>query len=196
MIDLTKLRCMATDPKMLSWAALQEPILGGVTQRVGRLGDRFSLDFSTPEMQHESEGRRAIAMLQLAQRQGGRVRYRQPGLRIGAVGAPLVDGAHEGGTTLALKGLTSGYAVRMGQALSLTVSGRSYLYFAADNAKMNAGGAGSVPLTVPLRTSLAGDEPVELARPTIEGWLSGNELGWTLDLAATVGLKFTITERA
>jgi hypothetical protein len=196
MIDLTKLRCMASDPTLMVWAALQEPALGGVTQRVGRVGDRFSLGFSTPEMRYEAEGRRAIALLQLAQRQGGRVRYTQPGFRIGPVGTPLVDGAHTGGTALKLKGMPARCAVRMGQALNLIVGGRYYLYFAAADVVMSAGGAGTVQLTVPMRKHMAGNEPVEIARPVIEGWLDGNQRDWTLDLAQTVGLKFTVTERA
>ncbi|MGF7152517.1 hypothetical protein [Novosphingobium gossypii] len=197
MIDLTKLRCMAADPALLSWAVLQEPAMGaGVTQRVGRMGDRFSQGFSTPEMTYESEGRRAIALLQMAQRQGGRVRYRQPGFRVGAPGAPLVNGGHMGGTTLALKALTPRYAVSQGQALNVTVAGRSYLYFAAENAIADAAGNTSVLLTTPMRTFLSGEEAVELARPVIEGWLDGNQRDWSVDTACTVGLKFTVTERA
>jgi hypothetical protein len=196
MIDLTGLRCRTATPTLLDWASLQEPIIGGVTQRIGRLGSRYSIEFETPTMDMEADGRRAIALLQQAQRLGGRVEYPQPDFRIGAVGVPLADGIHAGGTTVKLKGLTPRYAVRQGQALNLVVAGRYYLYFAADNAVMNSSGAGSMTLTEPLRTELAGNETVELARPVIEGWLDGSSRSWTIDVARTTGLKFTITERA
>jgi hypothetical protein len=195
-VDLTALPCREGDVALLDWAVLQEPALGGVTQRVARLGSRFSFDFQTPKMKLEGDGRRAIALLQLAQRLGGRVAYPQPDFHVGAVGAPLVNGIHTGGTTLALKGLTPNYAVHQGQALSLTVAGRSYLYFAAANAIMDGAGAGSVTLTIPMRTHLAGNEVAELARPVIEGWLAGTERSWTIETARTTGLQFKITERA
>jgi len=195
-IDLTSLRCAGATWTLLDWAALQEPALGGVTQRVGRLGARHSLDFSTPTMRIESDGRRAIALLKQAHRLGGFVRIPQVDFTVGAIGAPLVSGVHTGGLTLSVKGLTPRYAIRQDQALNITVAGRRYLYFAADVAVMNAAGAGSIPLTSPMRTHLAGNEVVELARPVIEGWLDGSERTWTLDLARTVGLQFKITERA
>lgn len=196
MIDLTSLNCRTPTPALMDWAALQEPALGGVTQRAGRLGARFSIDFETPIMNMEAAGRRAIALLQQAQRLGGRVEYPQPDFRIGAVGTPLVNGPHTGGTTLALKGLTPRYPIRQGQALNLLVAARYYLYFAAGDFVMDAAGAGSIVLTVPMRTHLAGNETVEVARPVIEGWLNGTERDWTIDVARTVGLKFNIAERA
>lgn len=195
-IDLTSFKCSGAVPTLMDWAVLQDPALGGVTQRLGRLGSRFSIDFQTPMMKIEDEGRRAIALLQQAQRLGGRVEYPQPDFRVGAVGAPLVSGAHTGGTTLTLKGLTPRYAVRQGQALNLIVGGRYYLYFAAGNAVMDGVGAGQVILTTPMRKHMAGNERVEIAKPVVEGWLDGTERSWTLDLARTVGLQFTIAERA
>lgn len=196
MIDLTGLRCAGAEWTLLDWAALHEPALGGVTQRIGRLGSRHSLAFDTPAMKIESEGRRTIALLKQAQQQGGYVRVPQVDFDVGAPGAPMVNGAHTGGTTLAVKGATPNYGVCQDQALNITVAGRRYLYFAAAAAILDATGAGSIPLTSPMRTHLAGDETVELGKPVIEGWLGGNQFTWTLDIARTVGLSFTISERA
>ena len=175
---------------------MHEPALGGVTQRVGRLGTRFRIEFTTPPMPIEAEARRAIALLQMAQQQGGRVRYPQPDFSVGSPGSPTVDGAHTGGMTLSIAAATPRYAVRQGQALNLTVAGRIYLYFAAANALLDGSGDGDLALTTPMRTHLAGAEAVELARPVIEGWLDGSEREWTLDQARVTGLQFTITERA
>lgn len=196
MIDLTDLRCNAATPKLLDWAALMEPALGGVTQRVGRLGSRFGIEFGTPAMYIEAEGRRWIARLQRAQREGARVAFPQVDFDVGSPGAPTVNGAHTGGMSLSVTGASPHYGVREGQALNLTVSGRMYLYFAAETAILDASGAGTILLTTPMRTFLAGGEVVGLAKPVIEGWLDGTERSWTLDLARTVGLQFTVTERA
>ncbi|MFC0684628.1 hypothetical protein [Novosphingobium clariflavum] len=196
MIDLSDLRCNGATPTLLDWSALMEPALGGVTQRVGRLGARFSIEYSTPVTLIESEGRRWIARLQRAQREGGRVEFPQVDFDVGTPGMPTVDGAHTGGMALNITGASPHYGVREGQALNLTVAGRMYLYFAAETAILDAGGAGTIELTSPMRTFLSGGEAVELAKPMVEGWLDGTERSWTIDLARTVGLQFTITERA
>jgi hypothetical protein len=47
-----------------------------------------------------------------------------------------------------------------------------------------------------IRTSPADNAVTEFAEPMVEGFLSGNETMWTVDVARTVGLSFTITERA
>ena len=195
MIDLTAYKCSAGIPALMSRAAIMEPVGQGVSQRLGRVGDRFRIDFTIVPMELESDGRRAIADLQMAQAEGGRVIYPQPGFAIGTPGAPTVDGAHTGGTALAITGATPHYAVRKGQALNLIVSGRYYLYFAAANAILDENGAGTVTLTTPMRKHMAGGETVVLAKPVIEGWLDGNERNWTIDNTRTVGLQFTVTER-
>ena len=196
MIDLTSFRCAGADWTMLDWASLQQPVFRGVTQRVGRVGTRHALDFSTPAMKIEAEGRRAIAKLKQAQQQGGFVSVPQVDFFVGSPGAPTVNGAHTGGTSLHITGASPAYGVQIDQALNITVAGRRYLYFAAESAVLDASGSGTILLSTPMRTHLAGNEPVELAKPVIEGWLDGNERSWTFDLARTVGLQFTISERA
>ncbi|MED5546132.1 MAG: hypothetical protein VYD90_12855 [Pseudomonadota bacterium] len=196
MIDLTDLKCSVADPTMLEWAALMEPALGGVTQKVARVGTRFSLDFETPDMEYESAGRRTSARLQRAQREGGRVRIRQPGFKVGSPGAPLVSGAHSGGMTLLIEGATPRYAVREGQALNLIVNGRYYLYFASAPALLDGSGAGEIGLTTPMRKHMTGGENVELAKPCIEGWLSGNNLSWQPRTDGNINFAFSVAERA
>ena len=196
MIDLTGLKCALADMQMLDWGTVLEPPLGGVSQRIDRIGTRFAQSFRTPAMRIEADGRRAIALLQMAKQQGAKVLYPQPDFNIGAPGSPVVSGAHTGGTALAITGAQPNYTVRLGQALSLTVGGRSYLHFAGAETVLNASGAGTITLTTPMRKHLAGAEPVNLAAPVMEGWLAGSELPWTLEISRSVGLEFTVTERA
>lgn len=196
MIDLTDLNCATASPSLMDWAALQEPALGGVTQRIARLGSRYAIDFTSPPLRIEPEGRRWIALLQQAQRSGARLAFPQVEFVVGTPGSPTVDGAHTGGTTLSIAGATPNYAIKQGQALNLTVAGRAYLYFAAATAVLDDAGAGDVMLTTPMRTHLAGGEAVELAKPVIEGWLDGTMREWPLAESRTVSLSFTVTERA
>lgn len=196
MIDLTDLPCRDFPAKMLDWGAMLTPALGGVTQKVDRLGTRFAISFETPPLPIEPDGRRAIALLQEAKQLGGRVRYYQDGFTVGAPGSPLVNGAHTGGKSLSVKSGTPWYIVRHGQALSLTVAGRSYLYFSAGQVQLNGSGSGTILLTTPMRKHMAGDEAVNLGAPVIEGWLDGDEQEWATSLDRRVPLKFSIEERA
>lgn len=196
MIDLTGLKCSGADVTMMDWGANLDPVLGGVSQRISRLGTRFAIDFTTPLMRVEADGRKAITLLQQAKRDVARVEYPQAGFKVGSPGSPVVSGAHTGGTSLTITGATPNYAIKIGQALNITVADRAYLYFAAEAVALNGSGAGVVTLTTPMRTHLAGGEAVTLNKPVVEGFIDGDSFAWTIQLAQTVGLQFRVTERA
>jgi hypothetical protein len=166
-------------PRLIDFGGPLKPPLGGAVQTILRLGTRHAIDITIPLMRSEPDGREWSAFLRMGKIYGVRARYRQDGLGVGSPGAPLVDGAGQYGTTIALKGFTPGYAIRLGQAVSLVVGGRNYLYFAAAGAV--AGSDGRMPLSIfpMLRKSPADGDTVEVARPLIEGSLAGNEVAWT-----------------
>lgn len=196
MIDLTDLRCAEATPRLLDWGSTLTPVLGGVSQRLSRRGARFAIDFQLPPMHIEAEGRRTIALLQMAKQQGARLSFPQVGFDVGAPGAPIVDGAVVGGTTLSITGATPRYPIKIGQAFNVEKAGRSPIYFAAAQTILDGDGAGEVLLTTMLRTALVGGETINIAKPVIEGWVDGDEFGWTLAVSRTVGLSLSVTERA
>lgn len=195
MIDLTHFKCQAGSPRLLDAGGEQAPIGLGVTQRLGRRGSRYSIEYTVPADRIEPNGRIMIADLQMAKLQGARVEFPQVDFNIGSPGFATIAGATAAGMTLPVTGCQSGYAVAKGQAFNVIKAGRRYLYFASARVVLDATGAGSIPLTIPLRTILAGGEAIDWT-PCIEGWISGDELSWTLETARTVGLSFTVTERA
>jgi hypothetical protein len=180
---------------VMDWGAMLQPALGGPVQRIERIGSRYSIAFNVPPMHVESEGREAIALLQMALQQGALVAVPQVEFTPGMPGPGVKAAAGSAGKSLRITGATPGYTVRQGQFLNVSAGGRRYLYCAAAGVRLNAQGGGLIPLTMMLRTRLAGGEAVELALPVIEGWLDG-ELGWTLEMSRTVGLSFTCKERA
>lgn len=195
MIDLTYFKCQAGTPRMLDSGGEQAPIGMGITQRLNRLGSRYAIDFTVPPSHIEPHGRMMIADLQMAKREGGRLEFPQVDFDIGTPGLTTITGATAAGMTLPVTGCTPRYAVRKGQAFNVIKAGRRYLYFAGAQAIMDEDGEGSIPLTIPLRTIMAGGEEIDW-KPCIEGWISGDELSWSLDVARIVGLSFTVTERA
>lgn len=171
------------NPIMLDWGGQLTPPNGGPVQTLLRLGTRHAWEITLPPMRTEPLGRIWAAKLRLAKLYGALLAWGQDGLVVGAPGAPVVDGAGQAGSSLALRGFTPGYAVRTGQAFSLVTGGRRYLYFAADQALADATGKLALPIFPMLRKFPADGDAAEFARPMIQGSLSGNQVKWTRQTA-------------
>lgn len=196
MIDLTAITGSAGKPKLLDYGSIVKPALGGPAQKLNRLGTRFGFDFESIPYETEGAGRRLIALLQQAKLQGAMIIYPQLDFNIGAPGTTLANGAHSAGTTLNIKGATPHYTVRAGQALNVVKSGRRYLYFSASQETLNGTGQGTITLTTPMRTVLAGDEVIDFKKPRIEGFIEGEEWEWAIEAERLTPIKFYIEERA
>lgn len=181
MIELPRKPVLKADrPRLLDWGGPLTAPNGGPTQTLLRLGTRFALDFTVPTMRTEPLGRRWSALLMMAKLRGARLRFDQDGLAIGAPGTPVLDGGGQTGSTIAIAGATPRYVIRFGQYFNVirAGTGRRYLHFATEQVVLDASGAGEVPLFPMLRIVGAGGDAVNLAAPTIEGSLAGNELAW------------------
>lgn len=167
-------------PRLLDWGSDQAPVLGGPLQRISRMGSRHAVDVEMPPMDYAD----AMAWVQRLKRgKAARVlmEFLQPGFDLTGYTNGTATGA---GTSVAFTGI--GKPLVEGQFFSLIIGGRRYLYSA------NAGGT-TVQVEPMIR--VPGTNVVaEVAVPMIEGALSGNEVAWTVDVAETVGLSFTITE--
>lgn len=164
---------------------------GTNAQRIGRKGDHYAYDVTMPPMTYAQSLewiglRTAVDQVVMP--------VRQPGLDTGSPGTPLVNGAGQAGTTLIMDGFTPGYMFRKGQYLTHVHVGRRRLYSAA--AEATADGSGN--LTLILETMLLyppnDNDQVLVAQPEIEGFASFDDSLWTVDVARTVGLAFTIEE--
>jgi hypothetical protein len=180
-------------PRLISKRRDLEPTFGGPTTRVQRLGSRWSIDFELPPMRYSDAMAWAAA---LTKGEGDTVLLKvpQPGFDTGAPGTPLVNGAGQLGSLIDLDGFGT-YTAKAGQFFSIIISGRRYLYQVAADQAAAAGVMTDLPISPMIRRSPANNAVVEMATPYIEGFLSGRETSWTVDVARTVGLAFTITER-
>jgi len=161
------------DPMLIDFGSDMVPILGGPVQRVNRMGSRYSLTVELPPVKEEPNARIWASALRQAKQLGAIFTVPQPGLTIGSPGTPLVNGAHTGGTSLSIKGLSSTYALKQGQFLSIIHSSRRYLYAVAADATASGGNV-TVTLETMLRTALANNDVIEIATPKIEGYLDGD----------------------
>jgi hypothetical protein len=180
-------------PTLLDFGAVLEPGLGGPSQYVGRLGDRFEVAVQMPPMEAEV-ARVFISRLAQAKKSSLLMPFPNAGIVVGAEGAPRVNGAGQAGTLLALDGLPANKALKEGWPLSIIVAGRRYVHLIAGDTAANAGGEAVLPLEPMLRVSPSDNAVVELAVPMIEGFVQGDGLPWSIDVAAHVGLSFTVRE--
>ena len=181
--------------RALDWGGELVPLLGGETQRLNRLGDRFAIDVTLTPTQDAALAQAYISRLRRGRRDGALLPFPQLNLAIGAPGDVRVDGAGQAGSSLAVKAVGAGYAFREGQFFSLVCDGRRHLH--SVSAAATAPGSGLLTLAIEpmLRVSPAANDVVEVAAPMIEGFVAGPEQGWTVDIAGTIGLSFTLTER-
>ncbi len=197
MIDLTHIRQTTAEPELVDFGASLRPFLGGPSQRLDRLGTRHAISVQMPPMYVESEGRKWIVRLIRAKQEDGFIAFPQVGFDVGAPGLGVTVGAAvEGGRVLTLAGGTPRYAIREGQALTVLSKGRKFFYIASAQTVLDANGAGSIELDVPLREETTIGDPVNLAKPEIAGRIMEDGWKWSIDTAGTVGLSFRIEEIA
>lgn len=184
-------------PRFMLWGAEQEPPFGGAITQVVYPGSRFSLDVQLPPLT-AAQGRVWVARLIAGKGDGDvSLKFPQPDFTPGGNANAAIKTAVSGGTTIALKGLAVGQTLVEGQFFSIVHSGRRYLHQKSGSATITADGSGEATITIepPLRVGISVDDVVEIATPTIEGILVGNEQEWTLDVARHYGLAFSIKER-
>lgn len=183
-----------TDLKIVHAGGVIDSALGGGSQIVNRPGARFQLQVTLPPMRG-ADARRWFAALTAALFEGGRFTLRQVDLAVGTPGSPLVNGAGQVGQLLAIDTGAANYAYKAGQCVSITTGGRRYLYPLAVDGVLNGSGAGVLPLSVPLRTSPADNDAVNIAAPVIEGSVALDDPHLPFNEARlALGMGFTITE--
>lgn len=180
--------------KLLDFGGLVTPELGGIQQRVNRLGNRWALTVQLPPMRMDDVARAWIADLNAGLTEGVIARFPQVDFAVGSPGAPLVNGASQTGSTLNADGFSPGYTAKKGQFFNAVVSGRNYLYQMKTAGTAN--GSGVLPLSIlpMLRASPADNSSLNFAAPVIEGFLQGDGREWTIERARTVGLSFVVAE--
>jgi hypothetical protein len=190
----TDIQPAAASARLIDFGADMVPALGGAVQRVTRLGSRGALDVQLPPMKAEPDGRIWVSRLKRGKTERVLLPFPQLDLVIGNPGAPIVNGAVAGGTSLPFHGATGGYVFREGQFVSIIQGGRRYLHSIDAQAAASGSGIGVLAITPMLRVPLSDGASIEVNPPMIEGYIAGDEVSWSIDVARTIGLSFTIIE--
>jgi hypothetical protein len=181
------------DPMIIENSSTLTPFLGGVDQRINRLGDRFGVVFATPQMDHAISGD-WIAFLMAARTQEAAVRWIEPDTPRRSYGTPRVAGGSQAGTSLAIDGLPARARLEAGKFFSILDGGRRSLHTILTRATANSSGAVTVTFWPMLRFSPSDNAVVELEKPYIQGIIRPSETPWTTRLALFSGVSFQLVE--
>lgn len=186
------------DIHQIDFGGVLTPLLGGEQQRINRLGSRWGLTVRLPRMKLESQRRTWIAALSQGLQEGVMLRFPQVDFvnDVTGGGSTLVNGANQIGSTLNIDGITPGKIAKYGQFFSVPVAGERFVYMVAADTTANASGQMALPIFPMIRKSPADNSACEFGAPFLQGFLQDNRPSWTVDIARTVGLEFTVLERA
>lgn len=171
------------------------PASGAEELRVARMGGRFGCKFTFPPMRADKA--RVFVSDLLGAHFGDTLKIDYPLLDVsqGSPGSPVVDGAGQAGTSLALRALTPGYAVKKGFWLTIVdENGRGYLHNVRAAVRADASGETTLTIAPMLRWPFLDGATVLLARPTIEGKVPAEP--WQLPVNKLVQVGFTLEEVA
>lgn len=185
----------AAKMNLMSFGTILTPFLGGPTQRINRLGTRWSMLVSMPPLMADPDGRVwANALAQAVE--AGAVMPIVQDIDTGSPGAPVVSANVANGSVLPLSGMTPGYQLREGQFVSIIHGGRRYVYAIREAVTVGVGGTVSASIFPLLRTALSTGDVVEIATPMIEGWID-SAFGWDVLQTPMIQIPdFTIFEAA
>lgn len=180
----------------IDFGSFLNPGLGGEVQRLDRMGNRHKLAVGFPPLRSADKGRIFVSRVIRGKTEGVRMEVPLLGFKPGAPGNPLVDGAGQAGRSLVADGFTPNYTIREGQWFSLAHDGRHYLHSVDAGVTANATGQVTLSISPMLRIEPDDNDVLHFAKPMIEGYITGEELMWSLSLEHNIGIEFELVEIA
>lgn len=173
-----------------------KPSTGAEELGVNRMGGRFGADFTLPPLPADVAGAVVSRLLEAHFLKSVlRVEYPLLGMSQSGAGVPVIDGAGQSGTSLDIRGLTPGYAIREGAWLTLVdQNGRGYLHNSRTAIRAASDGTATITIVPMLRWPFLNGATIRLAAPTMEGKVAAEP--WQLPLDQLVRVGFRIEEVA
>lgn len=166
---------------------------GASSLRVDRPGSRWRMAFAYPPMKQD-QADTFTAPLTRAKRQGLRI-YLPVRVPQGIPGSPVVDGAGQSGSTLAVRGFDAGYAARVGFWLTIVeADDTAYLHRMFETVVADGSGDATLEIEPPLRAPFADGDTIHIGKPFIEGFMEGQEWGYDIESDEFTILSLTVEE--
>lgn len=174
----------STEYTLNSSSVDHKPFLSGPTQRVSRLGDKWSIKIECRKMYARQAGP-IIAALIAGLADQIVMTVPQPGIDVSGRSTGTVAQAVAAGRQITVQG---GGTKEVGQLFSIERNGRHHLH------QITSVAGNTVTFQPALKTPLSGGEAVDFKTPKLQGYVSGSSQNWTTGLAENVGLSFQIDE--
>lgn len=165
-------------------ATQQKPYLGGPTQRIARMGDRWTYKVDCHPMRSRQAGPFLTALLQ-GLTEKVLIEIKQDGVDTSAYSNGAVVGSATGRT---LNHSGGGPAKFVGQFFSVIKNGVRYLH------QISAVSSGTLTFHPMLKVPLVAGDILEFGAPKLEGFLEGNSQGWSVGRVSNLGLSFAVVE--
>jgi len=172
-----------------------QPGLGGLVQRIDRMGNRFGISLTFPPMPSKDKGRILVSRLIRGKTEGVRIEYPLLGFKPGAPGAVLVNGGLQSGRVLIVDGASANYAFREGQPFSIEQAGQHYLHFVDAEVIASATGQATLSISPMLRVQPSDNAACHFAKPQVEGYMMGEDWRWQMSLEHHIAIAADLLER-
>jgi hypothetical protein len=179
--------------QLLDNGAMLDPTLGGPSQSISRLGDRYAVTVNLPALGEAAEDWIADRLRARAEGQTLSLAWPQR-RRDGLPTTAVVDGAGQLGTFLAVRGLSPGSLVPKLAFFSFAGGGRTFLHTTTTRVTADGAGKAIVSLSPMLRRSPANGAALNFVAPIIEGFLDQGSVEWKLQQLRWIGTSFTLIE--
>ncbi len=174
----------STEITLKSSATQHNPTLGGPSQRIARMGDRWSYKVDVAPMRTRQAGPFVTALL-AGLSEKVLIEVRQTGVDLTAYSSGTVTGAASGRTLVHSGG---GPTKFVGQFFSVVKNGVRYLH------QITAVAGSTLTFLPMLKVGLTGGETLEFGSPKLEGFIDGNSQSWTVGRVANLGTSFVVVE--
>lgn len=146
---------------------------GAATVRVDRPGSRWRIAFTFPLMTIDAS-RALNSRLKRAKRQTLQINIPML-IDQGIPGSPVVDGAGQSGTTLAVRGFEPSYYAKEDFWLTIVeADGTAYLHSMAETVTADGSGDAVLEIEPPLRAPFADGDIVHFGKPFMQGFIDGD----------------------
>jgi hypothetical protein len=179
------------DYTLISYGTDMTGPLGGPTQRVLNVGDRYSVAYSFPPMA-ATDAMKFIARLTAGRTNPIAMVFPQRGFDPVYPG-PIVAAAGGSGGLLPVTGGIDNFLLNEGQFFSIQSGGRRWIHQIQNDTQLAADGSGTLPINPLMRFSPAVGDALTFINPVMEGFAELS-VKFSLKYIVNYGIQFTITE--
>lgn len=184
-------------PRFIDKGGVLKSLVGGKDQRLDRPGSKWGVSFRTRPLPIE-EARIWAARLIAGQREKASIRMPQPGLVINqSVDYAIAVAQNANAIILTVHAPNVGEIGKVfkeGQFITLIRAGLRYVHQVQADTAVDGAQNAALPILPELRVAPQIGDVVEVLNPRIEGYVTGDQFGWDIDVAKIHGFSFDIEE--